>query len=264
MLSEEELLNGIVIPFDKPRQWSSFQAVGKVKSAIRQCYNLKKIKIGHAGTLDPLASGLLLICVGKATKSIEQLQAGDKVYTGTMALGVTTPCYDLERPINGYYPTQHITLDDICQASQKLTGHLSQVPPLFSAVKVAGQRAYRYARLDDPTAVITPKEVTVHSFQITAFRPGDPSFTPPPIVDSIQPQTGLYKSPLGIVPEGLPQIDFKICCGKGTYIRSLARDLGLLLDSGAFLTALRRESVGSYSVAEASTPDTIVDYLKQL
>lgn len=253
-MTVEQLLAGVVIPIDKPRQWTSFQAVNKVKSAIRNHYGLKKFKIGHAGTLDPLATGLLLVCVGKATKEIERLQQGEKVYSGTMVLGATTPCYDLERAIDCYYPTQQITREKIEEARQQFEGEIAQVPPMFSAVKIAGQRAYQYARKDDPEAMIQPKNVVVHSFEITDVR--NLGMTPPYPIGPVEtiangepmPTTGYYNHPEGVVPEGMPEIDFRIRCGKGTYIRSIARDMGLALESGAFLASLRRERIGDYTL----------------
>ena len=146
MVTLEQLQDGIVLPIDKPRQWTSFQAVNKVKAVVRNTYGLKKFKIGHAGTLDPLATGLLLVCIGKATKTIPQLQDGDKVYTGTLVLGATTPCYDLERPVDHFYPYEHITAQLLNETVRQFTGTIIQVPPMFSAVKIDGQRAYEYAR----------------------------------------------------------------------------------------------------------------------
>ena len=267
MITLEQLQAGIVIPVDKPRQWTSFQAVNKIKSVVRNTYGLKKFKIGHAGTLDPLATGLLLVCVGKATKTIPQLQDGDKVYTGTMVFGATTPCYDLERPIDHYFPYEHITPELLNETVRQFTGTIQQVPPMFSAVKIDGQRAYEYARLDDPTATIQPKTVTVYRFEITDFRKPETPYTLhtshlPPLTSHLSPSTkNLYQNPLGEVPPHLPQADFRIHCGKGTYIRSLARDLGVALGSGAFLSALRREKVGDYSVDQAINPDEIQQYL---
>lgn len=276
MITLEQLQEGIVIPVDKPRQWTSFQAVNKIKAVVRQNYGLKKFKIGHAGTLDPLATGLLLVCIGKATKRIPQLQDGDKVYTGTMVLGATTPCFDLERPIDRYYPYGHITQQMVEETAQQFTGTILQVPPMFSAVKIDGQRAYEYARRDQmgatcpssrtdgPSVTIMPKPVNVYSFEITAFRPAsDSESTTPPIqpihspLSDTTPLRNLYKSPLGEVPPHLPQVDFRIHCGKGTYIRSLARDLGAALGSGAFLSALRREQIGTYNVSDAIQLDAV-------
>ena len=262
MITLDQIQEGLVIPVDKPRQWTSFQAVNKVKSYVRNTLDLKKFKIGHAGTLDPLATGLLLICVGKANKSIDQLQQGEKVYTGTMVLGATTPCYDLERAVDQYYPYEHITRLLIEQTLPQFMGTIEQVPPMFSAVKIDGQRAYQYARLNpnensekqEEQPQPTAKQVNVYEFEITDFRPGKPM---PAAAEVQQPEavgpTGhhLYDHPLGTVPDHLPQLDFRIRCGKGTYIRSIARDLGLALGSGAFLSALRRERVGEYSIDQA-------------
>ena len=265
MITLEQLQAGIVIPIDKPRQWTSFQAVNKIKAVVRNTYGLKKFKIGHAGTLDPLATGLLLVCVGKATKTIPALQDGDKVYTGTMVLGATTPCFDLERPVDHYYPYEHITQQLVEDTIRLFVGTIQQVPPMFSAVKIDGQRAYEYARLDDPTATIQPKPVNVYSFEITAFREGQQCNQSNQITPNNQiiPTKNLYQHPLGEVPAHLPQVDFRIHCGTGTYIRSIARDLGLALGSGAFLSALRRESVGNYSVADALSLDQVEAYLKE-
>lgn len=255
---------GVVIPVDKPRGWSSFQAVGKVRAVIRNTYGIKKFKIGHAGALDPLASGLLIVCIGRATKKIPLIQDCEKVYTGTMVFGATTPCYDLERAIDAYHPFEHITLQSVEEAVKQFVGTIEQVPPTFSAVKIAGQRAYKYARLDDPTAVIEPKKVTVYSFEITDFQPASTTQDNlPPIIQqpADAPQTGLYKNPQGVLPEGLPQIKFRITCGKGTYIRSLARDLGVALGSGAVLSDLRRERVGEYTVDKAAKMENLADFI---
>jgi len=266
VITVEQLQAGIVLPIDKPRQWTSFQTVNKIKSVIRNTYGLKKFKIGHAGTLDPLATGLLLICVGKATKRIPELQDGDKVYTGTVVFGATTPCYDLEQAIDRYYPYEHIDRELLDRTVPSFTGTIDQVPPMFSAVKVDGQRAYEYARRDDPSVTIQPKPVTVYSFEITDFRPATAAGTPAPTVpekeDTPAPTRHLYDHPQGHVPGHLPQADFRICCGKGTYIRSLARDLGTALGSGAFLSALRREQVGPYSVGRALQLDQVADWLQ--
>ncbi len=265
MLSLEELLSGVVLPIDKPRQWSSFQAVNKVKSVVRRLYGVNKFKIGHAGTLDPLASGLLLVCIGKATKQIDFLQSGVKEYSGTMVIGAETPCYDLERPISRYLTAPHLTLDDVEQAAKSFVGDISQVPPLFSAVKVDGQRAYSIARADSEEVEVTARQVHVYDFRITAFRPADPSFVPPAVLpfDNV-PATGLYQNPQGVVPVGLAQADFRITCGKGTYIRSLARDMGVELSSCAFLSALRRERAGDYTVDKACPIDDVEAFLSKL
>ncbi|MBQ8703925.1 MAG: tRNA pseudouridine(55) synthase TruB [Bacteroidales bacterium] len=275
MVTLEQLQAGLVLPIDKPRQWTSFQAVNKIKAVVRNTYGLKKFKIGHAGTLDPLATGLLLVCLGKATKLIPRLQDGDKVYTGTFVLGATTPCFDLEQAIDRYYPYEHITPARLREEAARLTGTIMQVPPMFSAVKVDGQRAYEYARRDDPSVTIQPKPVQVYSFEITDFRPASPPAPlrlergadtpcippPSPIAEGTGVRPHLYDHPQGEVPPHLPQADFRISCGKGTYIRSLARDLGEALGSGAFLSALRREQIGSYTVDQALRLDEVHNHL---
>ena len=280
MITLEQLQAGLVLPIDKPRQWTSFQAVNKIKAVVRNAYlhppsspleggrGVKpKIKIGLAGTLDPLATGLLLVCLGKATKSIPQLQDGDKVYTGTFVFGATTPCYDLEQAVDHYYPYEHITRELLNETVQQFIGTLMQVPPMFSAVKVDGQRAYQLAREESGERRVESgepraKQVQVYNFEITAFRQGTSNQNTPstPITHNSLITKNLYQNPLGEVPSYLPQADFRIRCGKGTYIRSIARDLGVALGSGAFLSALRREQIGDYSVEQALHPDQVADW----
>ena len=287
MISLEQLQDGIVLPIDKPRQWTSFQAVNKIKAVVRNTYGqratngskadpnvgLKKFKIGHAGTLDPLATGLLLVCLGKATKRIPQLQDGDKVYTCTLVFGATTPCFDLEQAIDRYYPYEHITRQLIEDTLTRFTGTVMQVPPMFSAVKIDGQRAYEIARTNndgprDPqppvSDLIKPKPVRIYSIELTDFRPGSTSpasqASPTGAASLPNPTRNLYKEPQGEVPSHLPQADLRIHCGKGTYIRSLARDLGQALGSGAFLSALRREQIGDYSVDQALQLDQVASF----
>ena len=255
MIPLERLQAGLVIPIDKPLQWTSFQAVNKVKSTIRRLYNIKNIKIGHAGTLDPLATGLLLVCVGKATKSIEQLQGGVKEYSGTLVLGASTPCHDLEQAVDRLYPTDHISAERVEEVRRTFLGDIEQVPPMFSAVKIDGQRAYTYARKDDPDAVIEPKRVHIESFELTPMGKTEESAVQPEQTDNAQSVNRLsphhYDHPQGVVPAGLPLYGFRVLCGKGTYIRSLVRDMGAALDSGALLASLRRERVGDFRVENA-------------
>lgn len=222
-LTSEDYLNGQVILLDKPLTWSSFQAVNKLKYALKRKYDLpKKFKIGHAGTLDPLATGLLIICTGKFTKRIESLQGLPKEYTGTITLGATTPSYDLETEIDKNFPTEHITKELIDQTIHQFVGEIDQKPPIFSAIKKEGTRLYEHARKGD-IVEISSRKVTIHSFEITRFE--------------------------------LPEIDFKITCSKGTYIRSIAFDLGEALQSGGHLTALRRTKIGEYHVNSAMQID---------
>ncbi|MCL9980478.1 MAG: tRNA pseudouridine(55) synthase TruB [Bacteroidia bacterium] len=211
-----------VILIDKPFGWSSFQAVKKVK------YELKSKKIGHAGTLDPLATGLLIMCTGKMTKSIEEIQAQPKEYTGTFVLGETTPSFDLETETDAHYPTEHITHDLLQETLKQFIGEIEQTPPLFSAVKIDGQRAYEIARKGG-SAEIKSKIITIYEFELTRIE--------------------------------LPQVDFRVKCGKGTYIRSLARDFGIALNSGAYLTNLRRTKIGDYCVEDATHPKSVQDQI---
>ena len=266
MITLEELQAGIILPIDKPRQWTSFQAVNKIKAVVRNTYGLKKFKIGHAGTLDPLATGLLLVCLGKATKRIPELQDGDKIYSATLVLGATTPCYDLEQAVDHYYPYEHITRELLSETISQFTGTIMQVPPIFSAVKIDGQRAYEIARInneelktknDGPRA----KPVTIYSIEITDFRVSTTPNAPiVPLIHTPHSERHLYDHPQGEVPPHLPQVDVRIHCSKGTYIRSIARDLGLALGSGAFLSALRRESIGDYTVDRALHLDQVASF----
>ncbi len=221
---------------NKPLTWTSFQVVNKMKYLIKHHPSLmldgKKVqpKIGHAGTLDPLATGLLIVCTGKQTKNIEQYQAQEKEYTGTFYIGATTPCCDLEKEINARFPTEHITDELIYETTKQFTGIILQTPPLFSAIKIDGKRAYDIARAGQ-TAEIKAKEITITEFSITRIA--------------------------------LPEVDFKVVCSKGTYIRSLARDFGIALNSGAHLTALCRTRIGDYKLSDALSIEEFEKSVKQ-
>src|SRR5246127_2876228 len=214
------LNDGDVFLVDKPYKVTSFEVVNKIKIALRKTYP-DKIKVGHAGTLDPLATGLLIICTGKKTKQIEQIQAQEKEYTGTFFVGATTPCFDKEREVDFTFPTEHITEAMSTEAAKKLTGKQMQTPRIFSAVPVDGKRAYDLAREGGEEIKINPKEIHIKEFELTRIA--------------------------------LPEIDFRVVCSKGTYIRSLARDFGLALNSGAYLTALRRTRIGDFKTENAIT-----------
>jgi tRNA pseudouridine55 synthase len=216
-ISLEEFQEGKVLLVDKPLEWSSFQAVNKIKYHIQKKFNIKKkqIKIGHAGTLDPLATGLLIVCTGKQTKSITEYQDQYKIYSGTFHLGATTPSYDLETEVNETFPVEHITEELINDTLEHFIGEVEQVPPVFSAIKVDGKRAYKKARAGEE--VVIPKRiVSIYDFEITDID--------------------------------LPSVNFKVKCSKGTYIRTLANDFGSKLNSGAYLSALRREAIGEFTV----------------
>jgi len=221
-VQKPNLREGEVFLLDKPYEWTSFNVVSSIRYQMKKITGLKRNKVGHAGTLDPLATGLLIICTGKATKQIEKYQAQVKEYTGTFLLGSTTPCFDKEQEVDKTYPTEHITKEMIEQAAVHFTGVQEQIPPVFSAIKIKGKRAYNYAR-NDEEVVIKPKTIEIMEFEITNIR-------------------------------GL-EIDFKVVCSKGTYIRSLARDFGIKLNSGAYLIALRRTKIGNFSVEDAMTPN---------
>ncbi len=228
-MSAEEFLAGKVLLIDKPLTWSSFQAVNKLKYILKRKYDLpKKFKIGHAGTLDPLASGLLIICTGKFTKKITEIQAQEKEYTGTIFVGATTPSYDLETEIDATFPTKHITEELILETTKQFIGEIDQKPPVFSAIKKDGKRLYEHARAGEEVE-IQSRKTAIYEFEITRIA--------------------------------LPEIDFRVKCSKGTYIRSLAYDFGLALQSGGHLTALRRTKIGDYDVKNAISPE---DFEKQI
>ena len=219
MLTPEDYLNGQVLLIDKPLKWSSFQAVNKLKYALINKLKLpKKFKIGHAGTLDPLATGLLIVCTGKFTKSISEIQGQAKEYTGTFHVGATTPSYDLETEIDTVFTTEHITEELIHETVKQFIGEIDQKPPVFSAIKKDGKRLYEHARAGEEVEIASRK-TTIHEFEITRIA--------------------------------IPEIDFRVVCSKGTYIRSLAFDFGLALHSGGHLTALRRTKIGAYDVTNA-------------
>ena len=230
-MTPEDYLEGQILLIDKPLKWSSFQAVNKLKfGLIKELKLPKKFKIGHAGTLDPLASGLLIICTGKFTKRIEELQGQAKEYTGTITVGATTPSYDLETEINERFPTEHITEALIYETLPQFIGEIDQKPPVFSAIKKDGKRLYESARAGIEVEIKTRK-VTVSEFEITRIA--------------------------------LPEIDFRIVCSKGTYIRSIAYDFGLALNSGGHLTSLRRTKIGDYSVENGVEPEACIEGLQQ-
>ena len=228
MKTVQDYLDGQLLLIDKPLEWTSFQVVNKLRWHIRQAFNLKKIKVGHAGTLDPLATGLLIICTGKMTKQIDTFQGQIKTYTGTFVLGSTTPSYDLETAIDQEFPTAHITPELIHETTKKFIGEIDQFPPVFSALKKEGKRLYEFARAGEAVK-IDSRKVMINAFEITKI-------------------------------EGLT-VDFSVSCSKGTYIRSLAYDFGKALESGAHLSALRRTKIGDFSVEKAISIDEFISEL---
>ncbi len=225
----EDFKNGQVLLIDKPLQWTSFQVVNKLRWEIKQRFKIKNIKVGHAGTLDPLASGLLILCTGKFTKKIDEYQGQIKEYTGEITLGATTPSFDLETEINQSFPINHISEDLIRQTTQQFIGEIDQVPPIFSALKKDGKRLYELARAGE-TIEIKSRKITISEFEITKIE--------------------------------LPKIEFRVVCSKGTYIRSLANDFGVALNTGGHLTALRRTKIGNFNVDNGMKIDDFIASLK--
>lgn len=224
-------VDGEILCFDKPLTWTSFDLVNKVRYLIKCQLNVKKFKIGHAGTLDPLATGVLIVCTGKATKRIEEMQYKTKEYVATLKLGATTPSFDLEKEIDATYPTEHITREMVEETLPRFLGEIWQVPPTFSAVKVNGKRAYDYARKGTEVE-LKPKLL---------------------VIDEIE-----------LLDCSLPEITIRVVCSKGTYIRALARDIGLALNSGAHLTALRRTKVGDFRVEDCLSIEQFQTMMNEL
>lgn len=224
-----DLAEGALLLIDKPQDWTSFDVVNKLRHTIRHHLGVKKFKVGHSGTLDPMATGLLLLCVGKYTKLLTSLTAEDKAYSGEILLGATTPSYDAESEVDMHYATDHISEDDIRAAALSFEGGYAQLPPMYSAIKIKGQKLYQLARRGE-SIELTPRPVKIHQFEIGAVD-GD-------------------------------TVSFYCVCGKGTYIRSLAYDLGKALRSGAHLISLRRESIEKYQVKNALSVDEAIAWVR--
>lgn len=223
-----DFVEGEILAVDKPYGWTSFDAVKRIRGAIQRRLGLKKFKVGHAGTLDPLATGVLLVCTGRATKRIEELQGGRKAYEATLRFGATTPSYDLEKEIDREYPYEHITPEMLEEALGQFRGHIMQVPPMFSAVKIDGKRAYKYARKGGEVE-LKAKPIEISRLELIDFDGRDARI--------------------------------RVECSKGTYIRSLARDIGEAVDSGAHLTALRRTMVGDFREEDILTMEQVVELI---
>lgn len=220
-----DFIQGEALLVNKPLEWTSFDVVNKLRYALKRKTSNKNYKVGHAGTLDPLASGLLIICCGKMTKRIDEFTGMDKEYTGTITLGATTPCFDKELPPDAFYPTEHITEELLRETAKQFVGLIQQYPPIYSAVKVDGQKGYLAARKGKDIE-LKAREITIIEFELTRIA--------------------------------MPEVDFRVVCSKGTYIRSLANDFGKALNSGAYLSALCRTQIGEYKLNNAlSIEDTI-------
>ena len=225
-----DIENGSILLVDKPLRWTSFDVVNKIKYEIRNRTGCKKFKIGHAGTLDPLATGLLIVCIGKFTKQISDFQQQKKQYEGTFTLGATTASYDLEKTPENFMPYKHLSKEDILSSVNQFIGTIQQFPPIFSAVRINGKRAFEYAR-EEKDVAIQSKEITIYSFDIQRID--------------------------------LPEIDFEITCSKGTYIRSIARDVGNILSCGAYLSRLRRIKIGDFSLEDSFDMTPFINVKKQ-
>ena len=225
-MNGEDFISGKLILIDKEKEWSSFDVVNKIRSAIKKKFSIKKIKVGHAGTLDPLATGLLILCTGKMTKKIGNLSILRKRYLGTITLGATTPSYDCETAINNTYPTSHITEKLIKSNINNFIGVISQKPPIYSAIKKDGKRLYMYARAGEKVE-INSRKIEIFDFKIMKID--------------------------------MPNIDFEISCSKGTYIRSIANDFGENLNSGAYLSNLKRTEIGDFKITNASKVNEFID-----
>ena len=226
-----DFIEGEILCFDKPLHWTSFNLVAKIRSQLCHRLGVKKLKVGHAGTLDPLATGVMVICTGKATKRIDELQAHVKEYVATLQLGATTPCFDLEKPIDKTYPTDHITEPLVREVLSKFIGRIEQVPPAFSACKIDGKRAYDLARKGREVE-LKPKVLVIDEIELQNFN-----------------------------PETM-QVTIRVVCSKGTYIRALARDIGEALNSGAHLISLRRTRVGDVKVEDCMQVEDFPDWLE--
>lgn len=222
-------IEGEILYIDKPLGWTSFDAVKRLRGALTRRLGIKKIKVGHAGTLDPLATGVMVLCTGRATKRIDELQSGVKEYVATIALGATTPSFDLETEIDATYPTEHITRELTEECLKKFTGRIEQIPPAFSACKVDGKRAYKLARKGHDVE-LKPKILVIDSIELLSFAP--------------------------------TEIQIRVVCSKGTYIRALARDIGRALGSGGHLTALRRTRIGQIGIDNCMTVDEAAELIR--
>ncbi|MEM6395721.1 MAG: tRNA pseudouridine(55) synthase TruB [Bacteroidota bacterium] len=257
---------------DKPIGWTSFDVVNKIRYALRKRYGQKKFKVGHAGTLDPLATGLLLICTGKWTKKLAELTGMPKTYTGTFAIGATTPSYDRETEVDQHFPTDHITKELIEKARESLTGDIEQLPPMFSAVKVDGQPLYKKARKGQDVER-KARTVSIHEFRLGDFNrlpqvdtsPSQRDNTPTSeaCLPSAHRQVQIIEDATGLDSVEVPHIDFLVSVSKGTYIRTLAYDFGHALHSGAYLSSLCRTHIGPYDLEEAWDLDALIEYINE-
>ena len=253
-----EFPKGGLLLIDKPLGWTSFDVVSKIRYLLSRRIGVKRIKIGHAGTLDPLATGLLLLCTGDYTKKIETLQGLEKEYTGVFTFGATTPSFDREKPVDATFPTEHLSDELLQKTVQQFLGDIEQIPPMYSAVKVDGKRLYKNARTGEEVE-LSPRQVRIDEFQLGPLRPVEPSNQATETIIKSKKGASIYLYP--DYSDGL-QCDFRVVCGKGTYIRSLAFDLGQALGAGAYLSSLRRTRTGGFSVVDAWTVEGLITWLE--
>lgn len=244
---QEKFQNGQIILIDKPLKWTSFDVVKKIHYQLRKELDIKKIKVGHAGTLDPLATGLLIVCTGKFTKKIDEIQSQTKEYTGTITIGATTPSFDLEKEVDEEFSTEHITEKMIKEVAQSFVGEQQQTAPIHSAKKIDGKRAYEYARSGEEVE-IKSNLVTIKSFEVLGISNNINELKDVVIIDENYKNERINLTPN--YEKGL-HVKFRITCSKGTYIRSIARDFGIKLNSGAHLSELRRTKIGDFDVKNA-------------
>ena len=256
MLNPEE---GNIFCFNKPYTMTSFRLVSKVRGILCHKLGIKKMKVGHAGTLDPLATGVLIVCTGKATKQIDQLQAGTKEYVATLNLGATTPSFDMETEEDGTYPTSHITRELVEQTLQQFIGAIEQVPPTFSAVKIDGKPAYKSARKGEEVE-IKAKTLVIDEIELLSYdMDGKTPTKPAPIhIKHADREEAVKAADMS----SQPTITIRVVCSKGTYIRALARDIGQALQSGAYLAALIRTKVGAFTLQQARDIDTFEQWVE--
>ncbi|MBP5771725.1 MAG: tRNA pseudouridine(55) synthase TruB [Bacteroidaceae bacterium] len=255
---------GEILYIDKPYRWTSFDVVNKVRWLLCKRLGTKKLKVGHAGTLDPLATGVMIVCTGRATKRIDELQAHTKEYVASLRLGATTPSFDLEHPIDATFPTDHITREQVEDVLKTFLGRIEQIPPAYSAVKIDGKRAYDLARKEKEVE-LKPKVLVIDEIELLEYKRGiGTTHTLPTLPRTDMRNKAFLTSPtVSVTDESYPSITIRVVCSKGTYIRALARDIGQALDSGAHLTALRRTRVGNVGVEDCLTMDAFPDWLEQ-
>lgn len=265
-----DFIEGEVLAFDKPLTWTSFNLVKVVRNNLSRRLGLKRLRVGHAGTLDPLASGVMILCTGKCTKQIDRLQAGTKEYIATMRLGCTTPSFDAEHPIDAHYPTQHITREAVAEALARFRGSIWQVPPVYSACKVEGRRAFDYVRQGEEVE-LKAKELVIDELELLDLHLPEQGVISPHAAEVAKmaradvniKEYGRDKDSYEIAdatdidPDQLLYLQIRVVCSKGTYIRALARDIGQALQSGAYLIGLRRTRVGDIRVADCMTVDNV-------